>query len=145
MNTVVKKKIVPTLSLVNYTNGDVVGGLQTIQIGKYYSYLTLIKAFIIDLDNIGHDFEFYLFDDIPTSFADNTAFLPTHADYENMMGSFAVDNTDYVSYNGTSFANISINEIVTHDDTIYLYIVDKQNTLFSATDDLIIKLFFVEQ
>lgn len=138
----------PTVTVGAYSVGDVVGGLLTFTPVKKLETAFIQNVLLIDKANQSSEFDLFLFDEAPTTIADNAAFDLAAGDLEKLIADY-MQFTSYVSVNGSS------NYVVAKPSAVPAIPVDTQNAFygflvartaptFANADDLIIRVSMLE-
>lgn len=129
--------IQPTITAGAYSAGDVVGGLITVPCG----YGCTIRAIrIADDDNEKAVLDLYIFNDEPTTIADNAAFATamTISDLKKHVKKVSFAAADYSTINSNAWARqegLNI-DMQTGKGNFYVYAVCTGTPTFTATSDL---------
>lgn len=99
-----------------YADGDVVGGLLSIQARAFNTSGFINKVRIVDDDEEGVAIDAHFYSATPTTIADNAAWVLSTADAKLYEGKIAVAATDYVAYTGNKTA---IKQTTGADDVQY--------------------------
>ena len=75
MQTLITVPINLTTTIGAYSANDVIGGLINLNVGKFYSFLTLSQLLIIDKDNLLENYQVFIFNSEATAFADADSIL----------------------------------------------------------------------
>ena len=120
-----------------YADGDVVGGLLRFDSERGSS--AIVSVLVHDDDNEGAVFDLYLFDEEPTTIADNAAFTPTIADLQKRIATIAVDT--YATVNSIKVATIHLAQTGTivpfSGNNLYGYLITNGSTPTYAADKTI--------
>ena len=144
--------LAPTVTAGGYSDGDVVGGLQTITIPYVndVNQVWLKQVRIRDdaaAPNVS-DMRLHFYSAAPTTIADNAAWARTDADLAKWVGS--VDVTTFVA-NGVVNSSALVTglsvAIPLLGGVIYMYIEvnDASPPTYSATNDLVLQLLFSDE
>lgn len=141
MNTHYTTSVTPTITAGAYAASDVVGGLMTFDVA--HSSIgggILNAALLVDDGNVGAALTLYLFDNVPTTIADNAAFAPTAADLALLVCS--VSFSSYTTLNSNQYAlTEDINTVfATPRGILYGYLVCTATPTYASTSDLTVKL-----
>eukprot|EP00919_Chromeraceae_sp_WS-2016_P077523 GHVR01183488.1.p1 GENE.GHVR01183488.1~~GHVR01183488.1.p1 ORF type:complete len:153 (+),score=8.17 GHVR01183488.1:403-861(+) len=139
-NRTVTIDVTPTITAGAYSANDVIGGLQTVYIGVGKGG-TIRRVNIADDDSEEAAMTLYIFDQLPSTIADNAAFAPTFADLQKLVDTVAVGT--YVTVNSNDYSinkdlNIDYDTDNTGgtDSTFYVYAVVTGTPTFTGTTDL---------
>lgn len=144
MGTIRTIDIPLTVTLSAYTAGDVVGGLITINVHSVGGGGTLRQVIIIDDDNQKEPYTLYLFDQEPSTIANDAAFAPTIADLKKLVGKAAVVANDYETLNSNGWGVKSGLDIpfAAPYGKLYGYLVAVDTPDYAAATDLSLRLTF---
>ena len=126
---VLKPSVNPTIDTDAYTANDVIGGLLTFDVsGTTVNGLMLNTAIFVDAGDEGAALRLFLYDEAPTTIADDAAFAPTAAD--RLLERAIVTFGTYVSVNSISSQIVEdINNLFsTANGKIYGYLVANGST-----------------
>jgi len=132
-----------------YSASDVVGGLLTFTPNHLIEGgLLLDRVLLIDDDNEKANMKLYLFDDVPTTIADNGAFATALlvADLKKMVcAPIAIDT--YVTINGNAYAEADGSNDVfgIPSGKLYGYLVCDGTPTYTATSDLFLRTFWLKK
>lgn len=124
-----------------YTANDVVGGLITIDVHSSGGSGQLRRINIIDDDDEKAALTVYLFDQQPSTIADDAAFAPTVADLKKMIGVVSVVAGDYTTLNSNAHAikdGLGI-DFAAPDGNLYAYVVCTGTPTYTAAGDLTLR------
>lgn len=130
------------VTLAAYTAGDVVGGLLTIPMHSVGGGGVLRQLSIIDDADQKEPLTLYLFDQLPSTIANDAAFAPTVADLKKLVGVVAIAALDYTTLNGNAYAiksNLEI-EFAVPGGNLYGYLVASDTPDYAAAGDLTLRL-----
>jgi len=123
-----------------YTAGDVVGGLMTFTLPGVAGGGIINSVLLTDDDNEKAEISLYLFDEEPTTIADDAAFAPTAADLKKMIcGPIVFAAADFTTVNSLAYAyEGDLNYTFTADgkNQIYGYAVCTATPTYAATKTL---------
>lgn len=129
-----------------YADGDVVGGLLSIDPLGHSTSGFINKITIIDDDEEGVAIDAHFYSSVPTTIADNAAWALSTADAKLYEGKIAVAATDYAAYTGNKTAVKQTTgdddvqyEITTNLLNIYLAL-NGAGVTFTAGTDLTVKI-----
>jgi hypothetical protein len=124
-----------------YTANDVVGGLITVTLDSLSGSMWIMDVIITDDDDEKAAFTLWIFDALPTAFADDAAFAPVIGDLDKCVGKIAINTGDYTTVNGNAWAKSTPTEgaITMHAEEtnkFYAYLVCVGTPTYTATTDL---------
>lgn len=130
-----------------YVAGQVAGGLIELNLGLNRpcgGYMD--RLLIADDDDEKAPMNVYLFDSIPTAFADGVAFAPTIADLKKLAGFALLNASDYTTLNGNAIARLTFLvqsgfRFRTQDSKLYLYLVPSGTPTYTAASDLTVTAY----
>lgn len=131
-----------TVTLAAYTALDVVGGLITINVHSAGGGGVLRQLSIIDDADQKEPFSLYLFDQLPSTIANDAAFAPTVADLKKLIAKVAIAALDYETLNSNAYAlktGLDI-EFSAPDGNLYAYLVAGDTPDYAAAGDLTLRL-----
>lgn len=131
-----------------YTANDVVGGLITFNVANAAGSGVIRWARLVDDDNEKAELTLYLFNESPTTIADDAAFAPAIADLKKYIGKILFQAADYETINGnavailghgvsTDYLNI---DFTSSDGNLYGYLVCTGTPTYTAATDLHVTL-----
>jgi hypothetical protein len=127
-------KLIPVITTTAYTAGDVVGGIQTIPISSTGGVIQSLG--ISDNADQKAAFDILIFDALPTSSADNAAFV-WHSDITKLVARISVATGDYLELVSKAFAQKSgLNLVVSPGTTSVYAVVVTSSTPTYAVGDL---------
>lgn len=138
-----------TVSTSAYTAGDVVGGLLTFEVSTENGARSgrVVSVLLTDDHSQEEQFVLYLFDQAPTTIANDAAYAPTIADLKKIIGTVTVATADWTTINGNDWALLGGHEdaemkipFVTNDGNVYMYAVATDTPDYNAATDLTITL-----
>lgn len=140
------RTVEPTLlvTLNAYSIGDVVGGLLTIPVDSAGGGGVLRQLSIIDDADQKEPYSLYLFDQLPSTIANDAAFAPTVADLKKIIAKITIAALDYETLNSNAYAlktGLDI-EFVAPNGNLYGYLVAVDTPDYAATTDLLLRLTF---
>ena len=129
-----------------YASGDVVGGLLEFVGAPESGFIQSIE--IIDTDNEASDFDIVLFNQEPTTIANDAAFAFTSGEEPTVLTKpFAIANADYKVLDSVAFARTTIEPIPFELDTanneeqyIYAYFVIQAANTYTTAGDLTFRI-----
>lgn len=128
-----------------YTAGDVVGGLITFDVDSPGNggYVSRVK--IVDDADQKEAYKLYVFDEVPSTIADDAAFAPTVADLKKLINVIAIAAADYTTINGNAYAIKSLGADIVDFKTVsgenlYAYLVCDDTPDYAAATDLTIEI-----
>lgn len=132
-----------------YTASDVVGGLLTFDLtGLSQNGGILNSVLLTDAANQSEPYYLYLFNELPSTIADQAAFAPTIADLKKVFAIVNIAAADYLTPNSLGIAlKEDINNVfVTANNRIYGYLVANASTPdYTATTDLGLTLYILAE
>jgi hypothetical protein len=146
MNRVRRIAVTPTVDTVAYTAGDVVGGLMTFAVTPQGFDGEIKSVLVTDAANQKEPYTLYVFNEAPTTFADQAAFMPTAADLNKLVTTVTVGTADYT----TSASTIGYALLGGHEDTdmaipvhsdngdLYIYAVAASTPDYTTASDLVL-------
>ena len=144
---VLKPSVSLTVDTDAYTANDVIGGLLTFDVsGTSINGLMLNTAIFVDAGDEGAALRLFLYDEVPSTFADDAAFAPTAAD--RLLERAVVTFGTYISVNSISSQIVpDINNLFSTDNgKIYGYLVANGSTPNpGAATDYAIQLLFLSE
>ena len=145
-----KQKVIQTALTVDtnaYTANDVVGGLITFDVSNSAGSGTIRSLKVVDADNEKAALNFYFYNELPSTIADDAAFAPTLADTQKLIGKISVGTADYESLTSDDHAYALLQgddapdlDFQTDTGNIYAYMVAVATPTYTATDDLTVEL-----
>ena len=138
--------VTPTIDTDAYSASDVVGGLLTFNVHSPSGVGILDNLRIVDDDNEKAACKLYLFNDVPSTIADDAAFAPTVADLKKLIAIVSVAADDYteLNSNAVAFVNINENDAVMYSadgkGNLYGYLVCDATPTYAAATDLTLTL-----
>ncbi len=141
---ITSKKIAvsPTITAGAYSAGDVIGGLLTFAVPSAGGGGVWESLLIADDDNEKADVTLYLFDDTPTTIADNAAFAPVMADLRKLCAVKNAPNASYVTVNSNAYylaTNLNF-PFQAPNGKLYGYLVATATPTYTAVTDLTIAI-----
>ena len=140
--------VVPTISTSIYASGDNVGGEIEFTNAVRTSGATgeIRSVVLVDQDAENAPLELWLFDRaISGTHTDNSAFDPTDADLDNLVGRIDIDAAHYATVNDNSAAVVSCAvPIKSNATSIYGYLVVRSTPTYTSTTDLTVTLHIVQ-
>lgn len=132
----------PTITAGIYSAADVVGGLLTFDVGSPSGVLLLKSVRIVDDDNEKAACKLWLYNAIPTAFADNEAHAPVVADLKKLVAIVTIAAADFTTINGNAVAleEDLTSMCTTVNGRLYGYLVCDATPTYTATTDLSITL-----
>jgi hypothetical protein len=111
------------VALTAYTDGDVVGGLLTFDVGMVSGGGFIRRVRLIDEDSQDEPYTLYLFNAAPTTIADDAAFAAamTVADLQKLITTVAISSA--TTLNTFDYWHSAVLEIPFTADVIYGYLV----------------------
>jgi hypothetical protein len=134
-----------------YSASDVVGGLITFAINSASETLLLDRIRLVDDDDEKAACKLYLFNDTPSTIADDAAFAPTVADLKKLVAIVEIAAADYTTLNSNAVAFVTIGEgelnIVkaSNKGNLYGYLVCDATPTYTAAADLTLTLTALTQ
>lgn len=127
-----------TPSATAYSSGDVVGGLHTLNMPTTRGLIVGVTVSIGEA-SIAVPGTIYIYNGTPTTFADNAAWAPVHADNILEIGSILLPtavtkntrNTYKIKYGGSTTAPLELIEF--DSNTLYAYYVTSGTPDFAAS------------
>lgn len=141
-------ELAPTITAGAYSDGDVVGGLLTLEESGIVRGSILNKICVVDAANQKAAFDLWLFNAAPTAVLDNAAFAPTAADLKKVITRVNFPAASYQTEGSLAHGELDdINNLITSNyGTLYAYIVLSGSTpTYAATTDLWIALDLMPQ
>ncbi len=132
----VKKPLVVTAGA--YSANEVVGGLLEFEVGTGGGGGIVQRVTLTDSDNEKTAMKLYLFDELPTTIADNATFAPTIGDLKNLVDIITIAAADYVTLNGEAVAikrDLNVSYAI-GGYKLYAYLVCDATPTYTATTDL---------
>lgn len=129
-----------------YTANDVMGGLLTFNVESPGNGGFISRVKIVDDDDEKAAVKLYLFDEVPTTIADDAAFAPAIADLKSMIGVVAIAAADYTTVNGNAYAIKYLGtdtidfETVEDGKNLYGYLVCDATPTYTAATDLTVEI-----
>lgn len=121
-----------TVGTSGHTAGDVLGGLQTVDVGNVNDGSLLRRITVLGNGSDTPSLTFYFFDAQPSAILDDAVFLPTWAD-QKMLVAWSTISTWESALNSivrTQSDEVNVDVPV---DTLYVYIVDNTGGTYSAS------------
>ena len=149
MKQVKRIQVTPTITLDAYTAGDVVGGLQTFAVSSVAPVHGYIRSLLItDDDSQAEQYTIYLYEEAPTTIANDAAFAPSVADLNKVIGTIVVATADWtadVGSTGIDWAMLGGHEdkemwIPFFGKNVYAYLVATDTPDYAAADDLVLTM-----
>lgn len=119
--------------------GDVVGGLQTIDVAPQGQSVggTLRRVCITDGDAQAATLTIYFFDSAPATIADNAAFTLTAADIAKIIGRISIASGDWVTIGSERWVEVKGSDVdidfFTSNGNLYAYVVCTATPTYSAS------------
>lgn len=138
--------VTPTIGTDAYTANDVVGGLLTFDVtGGAIGGGLINSAWVVDDDDEKAALKLYLFDEAPTTIADDAAFEPTAADLKKLVS--VVSISAYTTVNSNAYCVVEdINNVFTAPNgNLYGYLVCTATPTYTAATDLTVKLMILAE
>lgn len=137
--------VTPTVTAGAYSAADVVGGLLTFSGAFGPSGVGILnRVRVVDDANQKAVLTLYLFNDAPSTIADNAAFAPVVADLKKLVAKVAIAADDYTELNSNAVALIDdINDTVLDaggKGALYGYLVCTATPTYAATTDVQVQL-----
>lgn len=131
-----------TTTVGAYGAADVLNGLITIPLGNPARTGKIHQLSITDDDNIKAASTLYLFNAVPTDFADNAAFAPVLADLKKRIGKIAIASADYETLNSNAVLNANDIEFewLTPLRRLYMYMVVTATPTYLTATALYLKM-----
>lgn len=122
------KKSEPTVTVATtaYTIGDVVGGLLTFALQSPSGCGVLGQFRITDAANQKEPYTLHLFDDVPTTIADDAPAALTIADLKKCIARVDIAAADYTTVNSLAIAIVDVVE----ENAAVLYAADGKGNLY---------------
>jgi hypothetical protein len=139
-----KAEVNPTIGTDAYTANDVVGGLLTFDVANLINNGGIVnQVWLVDEDSQAEAYTLYLFDEQPSSIADDAAFAPTVADLNKLVAVISIGSGDYTTVNSIDFAVINdVNDtFYTTSGELYGYLVADDTPDYTNDDALTIRLY----
>lgn len=143
--------VTPTLTLNAYTAVDVVGGLMTFDFGPVSNGGVIRQILITDAAAQSEQYSLYIFDDEPTTIANDAAFAPAIADLGKLVDVVTVATADWTEINSLDWAIIGSFEdgemripFSSVSGNLYMYAVATDTPDYAAADDLTFTLVVEE-
>lgn len=138
-----KSALTPTIDTSAYADNDVIGGLLTFDLSADLSVNGgwLSNVWLADKDNEGAALRLFLFDELPSTIADQAAFAMTEADSEKLLR--VVTFSTYTTVNSEKFAYEDFSPPITFQTAtgkLYGYLVANGSTPTYAALKLTITL-----
>lgn len=137
--------VTPTVSTTAYTAADVVGGLITFAVGCGSG--SIRSMLVVDDHNQKEPYVLYLFNETPSTIANDAAFAPTVADLKKLATTITLAGADYTTLNGNAFALLGGHEdtgmdvpFKSVDGNLYMYAVATDTPDYAAATDLFFAL-----
>lgn len=143
----VKKRITvtPTVALAAYTANDVVGGLLTFTIRAGVGLSgDILSILLTDDADQKEQYVLFLFDTLPSTIADQSAYAPTIADLKKLISTVTVATADWTTTNSNAWALLGGHEDTamsipfSNTSAIYMYAVATDTPDYVAATDLAI-------
>lgn len=136
----------PTIDTDAYTTGDVMGGLLQFDItGLSVNGGIVNQAIMIDEDSMGVAAKLYLFEALPTTIADDAAFIPTIDDMNKLVGVIAFATFTTVNSLDHSIVEDINNIFVSVNGILYGYLVTDGAANPTTADAISIRLYILSQ
>lgn len=142
----IKPSVNPTIDTDAYTANDVMGGLLQFDVsGLVVNGGIINQAIFIDEDSIGVAAKLYLFDELPTTIADDAAFAPTIADLNKLVA--VIQFSSFTTINSLDYSIVEdINNIyVVTNNILYGYLVTDGTPNHSTIDAITIRLYILSE
>ena len=124
-----------TVTLDAYTAGDVVGGLLTIPVHNAGGGGVLRRLITVDEDAQSEGYTLYLFDQLPSTIANDAAFAPTIADLRKLIGTVTIAAGDYVTVNSLVYTIDEVDlEFTAANGNLYGYLVATDTPDYANAD-----------
>ncbi len=136
-------EVTPVMTAGAYSNGDVIGGLLTFNVGMASGIVK--RILVVDKDNEKAAINFHIYNAAPTGVNDNAAFAPTDADTAKKIAKVPLLTTEYSSdgslnATGEPLTKLPV-EFTTVDGNLYVFAELPTGVTYGSTSDLIIKFF----
>lgn len=140
---VIESQVTPTIDDDAYSANDVVGGLLTFNVTSSSGCGIINALRIADDDDEKAALTLYLFNDVPTTIADDAAFAPAIADLKKLIAKIEIAADDYTTVNSNAYALIQdLNEVYKAAGTgnLYGYLVCTATPTYTAATNLTLTL-----
>ena len=130
-----------------YTGNDVVGGLLTFTFGPSSLGGAIRSLLLTDAANQSEQYTVYVYNDTPSTIADDAAFAPTIADLKKLVTTITIATADYTSVNSLGYAILGGHEdtvmdvdFASKDGALYVYLVATDTPDYAAATDVVISM-----
>jgi hypothetical protein len=144
---VIEQSATPTVTAGGYTAGDVIGGLVTLTFQTAGGWCALDDIVLVDDADSISSITIHVFNQTPSTIADNAAYAPTEADLKKKVAKVTITSFDTEGSDrwGQAAPNITKKLISLPDNALYFYIVATAAPTFAATDDLYIRVSVIAE
>jgi len=148
MRRVKEVSVTPTVGTDAYTAGDVVGGLMSFQFTGHHPFDGIIRSVrLVDDYAQSEEYTLYIFNQKPSTIADDAAFAPTEADLLKLVTTVAVATGDWAEINSNDWALLGEHEdtamgvyVHSYNGYLYMYAQAADTPDYNAADDLTITM-----
>lgn len=147
MHEIKQVTVTPTITLNAYTANDVVGGLMTFTFTEPTFDGAIRSVLVTDAANQSEGYTLYIFNELPSTIANDAPFAPVIADLKKIATTVTVAAGDYTSVNSLAWALLGGHEdaqmeIFVHSNTgkLYMYAEATSTPDYAAVDDLAFKI-----
>lgn len=139
-----REQLVPlTIGTGAYGAGDVVGGLITFDdLLEAGGGGTIRHVYVSDDSAQGTELKLYIFNDVPTTLADNAVFEPLIADLDKLVGIVTIESGNWITLNSNTWAKVDpdISFESGAANRLYGYLVTTPGDTWAAATDLKVKM-----
>lgn len=133
-----------TIDTDAYSANDVIGGLIKLDFSSPGGGGVIRRLMLIDDDNEGAVLTIYIFDQAPSTIADDAAFAPTVADLKKKIGTVSVVAADYETLNSNKMVTKDGDDLNIDFETLsgnlWFYIVCTATPTYAAATDLTLRV-----
>ena len=142
MLRVIEQSTSPTVTAGAYSAGDVVGGLIKLDFQTAGGWAVLDDIVLVDDADQISSITVHVFNQAPSTIADNAAFAPTEADLKKKVAKVSITSfdTDGADRWGQAAPNITKKQISLPKNALWFYVVDNTGVTLAATDDLYVRV-----
>ena len=139
---VIEQEVTPTITDGAYSANDVVGGLLSLDFQTAAGWVALDDIVLVDDADVITGITIHVFNQQPSTIADNAAFAPTEADLKKKVAKVLIASFDTAGSDrwGQAAPNITKKLISLPHNKLWFYIVDDDGVTFAAIDDLYMRV-----
>jgi len=139
---VIEQSTSPTVTAGGYTAEDVIGGLIKLDFQTAGGWGALDDIVLVDDADSISNITIFVFNQAPSTIADNAAYAPTEADLKKMVAKVQISSFETAGSDrwGQAAPNITKKIISIPKGSLWFYLVATAAPTFAATDDLYIRV-----